>query len=410
MSFTSYAPNAEPFSVYCVCGGFGFPFGTASTKRIRLIGRCLVSSSIPFHVWHLGPSSFEENKNKCGEHGGLTFEYLSPSVRRPSTFIKRSLYYLWGCILLFFRLLKYRRHSVVYVYYHGDFINIWSLLLCRLMKIPSVQEACEWWPGTTYSNFFNGWMYRTVMFRWSNGAMPISHEIEDRIQGLAGSDYPVCRVPVLVDPTENNRQLEDGFNRDRPRQVLLWCGMVDGYKRDVLFLIEAMAKLTSPAGQNSLLRIVGPCSESCRLELLAYANSKNIAAERVNIVGFVSDAQLWNYCTQADALLMPLWEDDRSSTRFPTKLGQYLAAGRPIVTARVGEIKYFLTAETAMFYPPGETTGLAYSLDLLLNDPALADRLASRAMQEVLPKVDFRSNAQRISQWFRQIYSGVKNV
>jgi glycosyltransferase involved in cell wall biosynthesis len=294
---------------------------------------------------------------------------------------------------------------VVYVYYQGDFINLWALWLCRLMNIPTVQEACEWWPGTASSKPFNEWIYRNIMFRWSNGAMPISREIQDRIRFLAGPDYPLCRVPVLVDPAEHSALSKEGLNGDLSGPVLFWCGMVDGYKRDVLFLIDAMAELKSNAGQNSLFCIAGPCSEGVRAELLSYASSKGIAAERIVIAGFVSETELWNYCTHADALLMPLWDDDRSLTRFPTKFGQFLAAGRPIVTSRIGEIKYFLTDDTAVFYPPGDAAGLAISLDRLLTNQALGKQLASHATREVLPKVDFRLNASRISNWFSQIYS-----
>lgn len=89
MSFSNLPSDYVPFRVYCVCGGFGFPFGTASTKRIRLIGRCIVTNGNQFHVLHIGPSSFDENKQKVGEIEGLTFEYLSPSIRRPSNSIRR---------------------------------------------------------------------------------------------------------------------------------------------------------------------------------------------------------------------------------------------------------------------------------------------------------------------------------
>jgi glycosyltransferase involved in cell wall biosynthesis len=406
MPFTNPSPSPESFVVYCICSGFGFPFGTASTKRVRLFGRCLVACGIPFHVWHIGSSSIKENKQKYGEQEGLTFEYLSPSVCRPDMVVIRILYYYWGCVLLSLRLFQHRRQSVVYVYSQGDIINFWTLLLCRLMKIPVAQEVCEWWPGTPHENFFNEWMYSAVMFRWSNGALPISHEIEDRIRVLAKPGYPLCLVPVLVDPAEKNAKIRAELQRESLHPVFLWCGSVDGYQRDVLFLIDALAQLTSPVGQTAILRIVGPCSETGRAELMDYVRSKNISEERLDIAGFVSESQLWNYCIQAEALLMPLWEDDRSSTRFPTKLGQYLAAGRPIVTAQIGEIKHFLTAETAMFYPSGDATGLACSLDTLLADPALGDRIALNATQTVLPKVDFRTNAGRISQWFRQIYAG----
>jgi glycosyltransferase involved in cell wall biosynthesis len=406
-SIKTLPPNRELFSVYCVCSGFGFPFGTASTNRVRLFGRCLVECRIPFHVLHLGPSSFGENKQKYGEHEGLTFEYLSPSVDRPDLLVKRILYYFWGCALLPFRLFRHRRKIFVYVYSQGDFINFWTLLLCRIMKIPCAQEVCEWWPGTPAENFFSRWMYHSIMFRWSKGALPISHEIESRIRVSAKPDYPLCLVPVLIDPLEKKTQAENILHHKPVRPVFLWCGSVDGYKRDVLFLIESFSKLTSVAGQTAILRIVGPCTESGRAELMGHIRAKNISEERLDIVGFVSEQQLWSYCTQAEALLMPLWKDDRSNTRFPTKLGQYLAAGRPIITSRVGEIKHFLTDETAMFHPSGDASGLARSIDKLLTDPSLGTRLAARATQEVLPKVDFRSNAARISQWFRQIYHEV---
>jgi glycosyltransferase involved in cell wall biosynthesis len=215
----------------------------------------------------------------------------------------------------------------------------------------------------------------------------------------------MCRVPVLVDPSENLPET-DRTEGNALRPVLLWCGMVDGYKRDPLFLIDAVAELKSSAGKGSVLRIAGPCTDACRRELIFYAGSKGIPEERIDITGFVSDAQLWAYCRNATALLMPLWGDDRSRTRFPTKLGQYLASRRPIVTAPVGEVSRFLSDETAVFYPPGDAGGLACALDGLLSDAAAAERISFRATDEVLPKVDFRVNAPRISEWFRRVYSG----
>jgi len=392
-----------------VCGGFGFPYGTASTKRVRLVGKCLVAGGIPFHVLHIGPSSFDKNREKCGEFDGMTFEYLSPSVSRPAASLARIFFYLWGMLQLPVRLLKHRRDIMLYIYYQGDVIDLWALLLGRLLRIPTVQEACEWWPGTDHSNRFVEWSYRRIMFRWSDGAMPISHEIERRIRELAGPRYPTCSVPVLVDPGEKGEHSRS--NEGKPSHpVFVWCGMVDGYQRDVLFLIDGMARLTTPPGSSAALRIVGPCSEKCRTEVVSYARSKGVSAERIEVLGFVSEGELWSHCCQADALLMPLWNDDRSCTRFPTKLGQYVASGRPVVTANVGETRYFLTEDTAVFYGPGDPEGLALALERLLGDRTLSGRIASRATEEVLPRLDFRGNISRISDWFRAVHSRVRHV
>jgi glycosyltransferase involved in cell wall biosynthesis len=408
MPLSEKISSSNSFSVYCICGGFGFPAGTASTKRIRLIGRGLVLKGIPFHVWHIGPSPFKENIERTGIIEGISFEYLSPGVSWPSFKAVRTLYYLWGFIKLIFCLLHVRKKGIVYCYYQGDIKNLVTLLLCRLMRIPVVQEVCEWWPGTPSGNVYNKWMYRNIMFRWSTGGLVISHEIRNRIESIAGTKYTICMMPVLVDPAENKVIRNENHCRHLSISSFLWCGMVDGYKKDVLFLIDAMAQLKSQRGQDSLLRIIGPCSQNARDELLCYAASKNISAARLDIAGFVSEDELWEYCTKADALLMPLWDDDRSITRFPTKLGQYLAAGRPIVTSKVGEIKYYLNEKTAMFYRPGDAEGLTQCLDRLLDDTNFGDRIAGAALEDVLPKIDFRTNAERISEWFHQIYLGAK--
>lgn len=399
--------EVRPFSVYCVCGGFGFPIGTASTTRVRLIGRALASCGIPFHVWHIGPSSIKDNNKRRGFYDGLFFEYLSPGVYRPRIAILRALYYVWGMLLLLVRLLQHRLNSVIYVYYQGDLIDLWTLFWCKVLNIPAVQEVCEWWPGTRESNFVADWMYRKIMFSWSTGAMPISQEIEDRIRSLADAHYPMCRVPVLIDPVEKETYLKELVDQDPLHTIFLWCGMVDGYKRDVLFLIDAMALLKVPTGKNVLLRIIGPCSETTRAELLAYASEKEISTDCIDILGFVSDADLWKYCSSADAFLMPLWDDDRSRTRFPTKFGQYLAAGHPIITVKTGEVGHFLTEDTALFYEAGKTIELANQMELLIANPAVGEAIASQASLKVLSKLDYRSNASGICAWFKQIYSRV---
>lgn len=395
--------DAVSFRVVCICGGLGFPAGTASSKRIRLIGKSLVSTGVPFHVWHIGPSPFSENTAKAGDCEGITFEYLSPSIRWPNKRLQRILFYFWGMAVLTLKLLQTPRNTAVYVYYQGDLPNLLTLLLCRVTGIPVVQEACEWWPGTENGTPFHAWMYRNVMFHLSSGALAISHAIRDRIAAVAGPEYPVCIVPVLVDPAEISAQNDHFLYQAEAAPVLLWCGMVDGYIRDVYFLLDALAQLKKGAGPDARLRIVGPCSAIGRAKLSAHAAACGIDPARIEITGFVSDEQLWEYCMQADALLMPLWDDDRSVTRFPTKLGQYIAACRPIVTAPVGEIPYYLSEETAVFYAPGDAESLARAVNALLSDPARAESIVRLATHDVLPKLDCRRNSVRISSWFRNI-------
>ena len=57
----------------------------------------------------------------------------------------------------------------------------------------------------------------------------------------------------------------------------------------------------------------------------------------------------------AHGLLIPLFDDVRSTARFPTKIGEYLASGRPIVTTAVGEMpRYFEDGVTAFISAPDD--------------------------------------------------------
>ena len=66
----------------------------------------------------------------------------------------------------------------------------------------------------------------------------------------------------------------------------------------------------------------------------------DIGREHIEL-GWLSYAQYGLYLSAADVLLCPLENSIKNISRWPNKLGDYLAAGRPIVSNAVGEIKIF---------------------------------------------------------------------
>lgn len=391
--------------VHCVCGGFGFPVGTASSNRIMLIGRALRSEGISFHVWHIGPSSFPDNIHKRGEHSGITWEYLSPSIRRPNSRWLRLLFYLYGCFLLPFYLTPFRRKICIYLYYQGDVIDLWTLLVCRLLNIPVVQECCEWWPGTTEETRFNRWMYNRIMFRWSTGAFPISNLIEGRIRDVACTNYAVLKVPVLVDADEVQKQCDNEPESQWIRKpYIFWCGMVDGYQRDPHFLIRILGKLGTQYGCWPYLVLCGPCSDSVRRELFEAVKKNGLDVDQVVIAGFVPQTELFRLVTHAKVLLLPLWNDERSKSRFPTKMGLYVAAGRPIVSSPIGEIaNYLQDGHSALFAPVDDEMAWADCINRLVKDEALCERTARKARSDVLPRVEYRDVGPSLRGFFSNL-------
>lgn len=391
--------------ILCICAGFGFPTGTASAKRVMLMGRACCFAGVPFRVWHIGPSSHTENTQKKGIQNGVSWEYLSPVVQRPRNILLRALCFFWGCVLLPGKLAGYRKNQCVYLYSQGDLVNFWVLLVCRMLHIPVVQECCEWWPGTPDETLFKRWMYSNIMFRWSKGALPISTLIEKRIKILARANYSILRVPILVDADETRRERyhpPETSGADQP--FLFWCGIVDGYKRDPLFLVSVLKVIKYQYSLLPRLILGGPCSDSARKELLTAASVAGLDTSQVIPTGFLPEAELFRLATHTIAALLPLWDDDRSKTRFPTKLGLYAAAGCPVVTSPIGEIPCYLqNGETALFAPPGDEGAWADAIVKIMKDRNLASHLAEKIQVDFLPRVEYRSIGPTLKEWFMEL-------
>ena len=130
-------------------------------------------------------------------------------------------------------------------------------------------------------------------------------------------------------------------------------------------------------GLKVTLAIMVPCSAHAAEEMRRAATQCGLRADAdVVITGWISEAaRNTRYC-QASGLLLPLWDDDRSRTRMPTKLGGKFASGVPVITCPVGDLGRLLTdGETAFLCRPGDVEAFASRMVCAVTDPELAKRI-----------------------------------
>ncbi len=126
------------------------------------------------------------------------------------------------------------------------------------------------------------------------------------------------------------------------------------------------------------LLIVGDGPQRAEIEAIA---ERAGVGELVTITGMVPHATVPEYVAAMDVAVAPY--DPSADFYFsPLKLYEYLAAGRPVVAARIGQIAEAVRdGETGLLYTPGDTADLTMALASLLDNDRLRGRLGTAGAQ-----------------------------
>jgi glycosyltransferase involved in cell wall biosynthesis len=204
------------------------------------------------------------------------------------------------------------------------------------------------------------------------GAVVISHFLQHWVGAEAlrlRRQVRILSVPILVDPDEL-----PAATTSTPVPSVLFAG-APAYHETIQFILAAMAVVWQRHPTCRLV-ITGCDLRDPASTWLVQSLAQHPHRDQVELAGYLPRRELLLRYTRAWALLIPLFADTRSMARFPTKIGEYLASGRPVVTNAVGEINYFLE-DGVSAYVCAPSNPMLYGLKII---EALADPLAASAI------------------------------
>ena len=208
----------------------------------------------------------------------------------------------------------------------------------------------------------------------TDGAVTISAELHKWAAREAGArrHFRVVDVPILVDV--NEQQTHDY----PPGEPLVVFAGSPVYGTTIRFIFSAMQEVWRTRPECHLAVTGATPGDPAAGWLWAEVQEAELG-DRVDLVGYLSRPELLDLYSRAHALLIPLFDDRQSRARFPTKIGEYLAAARPVVTNSVGEIpSYFTDGVDAVVCPPNDPVAFGRAIAGLLSDPARAALIGRR--------------------------------
>ena len=364
---------------------FGFPEGMAATHRVRLLGRALLEQGIDVTVLCTRVSERPGeiiNRHTRGVCDGIPFRYATSSTLRSPSFVVRRCEEVRGFLVALQELTSRRcarRLDCVYVaeVSMSWWPNLWLLRRAlALLGVPVIAELNEL-PGAAT------WLPASLSRRLSHlsgvaGVTAISASLAEWATLEArriGRSIEIIEVPIVIDVGEQDLT---PYLHGEPMFVY---SASNAYSEVAAFIFRAMRLVWERYPQCSVT-VTGMRADMVARMAKSEGLDAEIADGRIVIAGFVDRDRLIELYRAAAALLIPLADDDVSRARFPTKVGEYLASARPVVTTDVGEISRFLKdGETAYVARRGAVADYAAKLMDVLDDPERAARVGLAGRQ-----------------------------
>lgn len=169
-----------------------------------------------------------------------------------------------------------------------------------------------------------------------DGLFVISNSLKEYFIKEGLSEKKVHVINMFVD---TNRF--EGLCKTTDEKYIAYCGAVSYDKDGANILIESFAKFY-PQHRDYKLYIIGKSVEPSVIDQLKDLARKLGVENNVVFTGVVEPQEMPQLLYNARILALARPDNLQAQNGFPTKLGEYLATGNPVVVTRVGEIPLFI--------------------------------------------------------------------
>ncbi len=369
-------------------GPFSYPNGTGATTRMRAYGQGLTLLGCNFNLFCVEPTEIEpsvQNREIFGETNRIKFRYTCGTTVSSKSLLRRKVDLLKGVLGLFWGIIEeHRQKQIDVVIYYTAKSTIHTLagwFACKLCNITFYAETTEFpfvYEQKSFVKNIKILIYQTFTCKFYDGIIIISTLLEKHYAKLLRKSAKIIRIPIIVDtymfrPTITNNEIV----------TICYCGHLCNLQ-ELENLLIVFSKIVSKY-ENIALKIVGDIDKSPHKDKVFSIALGDKLKNKINFTGLVAHSNLSDEFASVDIFVLPRPSGLFSSAGFPTKLGEYLASGKPVITTKTGDIPLYLTHKVdAYLVEPDDNETFAKTLCYVLNNPDKARIVGMNGRQTCL--------------------------
>lgn len=260
-----------------------------------------------------------------------------------------------------------RTEDIDVIHTHGYKADLYGYLAARTESRPIVATCHNWVGGTAALGIYN--RLDRMALRNFSGVATVSDAVAAQLleAGIEKTRIHTIANGIDVDRFVGAEPARFGMASDPSARTIGIVARLD-WQKGFEYLLEAFSGLTS-AHPDAQLVIIG---EGPDQPAIAAMVDRLQLTSKVVFAGGRGDMP--NVYAACDIFVLPSLNEG-----LPMTVLEAMAASRPVIATNVGAIPTVVRhGETGWLVEPRDVAGLRKALDLLLRDPALRGRLASK--------------------------------
>ncbi len=365
---------------------YHFPYGMAATNRIIAYAKGLIVLGSYFKVYIYRPTDKIPqvvNVEPIGNYKGINYEYTYGRTIRSTNKFLHLLEIIWGLLRSIYLLIKDDRNTnydIVIISHDSPEVLLLFNSLAKILKIKSVFIFDEYPPPirTQLRKDIPGWkkyLYKVILSRY-DGFISMTDSLLNFYINIVRKDIKSFKLPVLVEIDRFDIQPDDqkGIKLlNKVSNYICYMGNLDLKKDNVDIIIKAFSIITDDFPDLKLL--IGGVGKGNDLVSLKDLTLKLRIDDKTLFLGEVHREDVPIFLRKAKILVNSQPDTRRADGGFPTKLGEYLASGIPVVLTDVGEISKFVHDRNEVFFvKPNDEIDFAEKMSFVLNNPENCQR------------------------------------
>lgn len=380
---------------------FTFPEGDAATNRVHTYAKGFIENGIRVHV-----ISFESLYNSAGngQIEGIAYYHPFGQFERSKYFVVRQyqkiLKYL-NTIKLFSRINKEEKIIAINICTNLLLTHLFSWFLAKIYNSKLIIEASE----HPLRHFQKGTLDKQLGIAkfhietyLCDGLFCISHFLMEFYKNNGVNNHKLFLVPSTVDP----ERFSDVNQNPNEKRYIGYFGSLTFRRDSVDTLINAFAQISSYHSEIQLV-LGGFCSEPERKQIVDLIEKLNIQTH-VKLLGYLKREEITSYVSHADILVMVRSNNQESRASYPSKLSEFLASSKPVITVNVGEIPLYITdGVNAFMVEPENANALAEKLEYVLSNYELAKQVGQKGKELTDTVFNYNFQAKRMLEFINSL-------